>query len=327
MGVKKSNIEYINITKNLFNDIIIYAKNNDIKKMIIAGDFFEVRKHITIKCLSVAMEIGQLLSESFDDVYITIGNHDMELNSSMHPTSLSLFNKFNNIHIIDEPYQLENITLYPWLFNIDNLIDNTWDSDIVIGHFEMNGITLNACGTVSEGYNLKQSQFKDYKMVLSGHFHTPGEYGNITYLGSPFQTTFNDMGDQKGYYVLDTDDVTLEKIPFEKYPHHYIIKDTDKDTEMPLINGNIIKLVFTDDYGIEGNKKILDSIKDNNPYKIIVDYFRTDDSFTDEEGDVEIMNDRLEMLRGYYKKADLPSGIQYSILDKVVTKLYNEVME
>ena len=84
---------------------------------------------------------------------------------------------------------------------------------------------------------------------------------------------------------------------------------------------------FFKDHGTETNNELIDFIKSNNPYKLIITHsYNVDDSFTDNEMD-DIIDDKLELLKSYYDKSDLPESINIDFLKKITTKIYNEVIE
>ena len=47
--------------------------------------------------------------------------------------------------------------------------------------------------------------FKSFRKVRSGHIHLVQSNSNFTFVGSIFQMDRNDTGDQKGIFVIDTD--------------------------------------------------------------------------------------------------------------------------
>ena len=91
-----------------------YAKENNIKELVHLGDFFSNRKYISLNLIPVVYQIGDMLNNTFNNVYIIAGNHDIFYKDRMDVTSLLLFRFYKNIHVITEPYQLSPQTLlYP----------------------------------------------------------------------------------------------------------------------------------------------------------------------------------------------------------------------
>lgn len=318
LGIKKGNDLYLQIFQNLINEICEYSKKNEIKEIIILGDFFDTRKSLSLNVIDIALDSMNTLSDTFDNIYIIIGNHDTFLKSQLHPTSLSIFKKHNNVHIVDEPYELENILLLPWLFDIDVL--KTSNKDICMGHFDINGIEMNVSGFTQLSCKLNISDFKKFKKVFSGHYHISSKTNNIQYLGSPIQFTFNEINTKTGYYVFDNDTLKLKFIEFTEYPKHVII--TDEFIPDKSIQGNNIKLIFNKDYGVNDNTLIINNILNKNPNNLNILY-NIGNGMNKEVIDDDIkMLSKIDILHEYHKKSELNENISNKLLSKITDKIY-----
>ena len=78
------------------------------------------------------------------------------------------------------------------------------------GHFELNGFNYNK--TIVSKHGHEPEIFKNFDLVLSGHFHIKSSKDNIHYVGNPIQTTWNDYGVEKGFHIYDTYDGKLSFI-------------------------------------------------------------------------------------------------------------------
>ena len=56
------------------------------------------------------------------------------------------------------------------------------------------------------------SIFKDFDLVVSGHFHQSSRAGVIQYLGAPYQMTWADAGCARGFWILDTETLDMKFI-------------------------------------------------------------------------------------------------------------------
>jgi DNA repair exonuclease SbcCD nuclease subunit len=323
IGTKKSSKKYHDIVTNLFTQICEYAKANDIRYLIQGGDLFDNRKALTHSSIDCALGIASMLDETFEKVYFIVGNHDTASKDTMFPHSLMIFNEHTNIEVVDKPTTIDDILMLPWMFDIDN--DMT-DAKVCIGHFDINGAMMNSSGTVSRNHRLNFSDFSKYDITLSCHYHTPKLYQhNVLYIGSPYQLTFNDMNSNRGFVVLDTDkEEMVESILFHDYPHHYAY--TDKSEDLSDVPGNIIRLSFSDDYGIDGNKEIIQRFRELKPYSLRIKYYRLDEGMTDDKIDEQMLvKSKLDIINDYHNKADLPEGINKVLLDKVTMSIYKEL--
>jgi len=323
LGVKKGNDVYIQVFNNLIDDVCNTAQKSNIKNIIILGDFFDTRKSLSLKVINNALSAMDKLISVFDKVFLIVGNHDTYLKTQLDPTSLDIFKEYKSVLVIKEPIEVDNILMVPWLFDKDVL--NSTDAQVCIGHFDINGIEMNSSGFTPLFCKLEQSDFKQFNKVFSGHYHIPSLTGNIQYLGAPYQTTFNEINQILGYYVFNSESLKLDFIEFAEYPKHIIIEDTYEYTK-DEIEGNNVKLIFTNDYGVERNTQIIRNIQVYNPNNLSIVYHNVSNTMADgDDMDVELMS-KIDILHDYHKKSELPDGISQVILKKLTNKVYKETI-
>lgn len=326
IGLKKSSKKYHDVVIDLIRRICDYASHHDIPYLIQVGDLFDNRKALTHSSIECALKVGDMVSATFEESYFIVGNHDTSNKDTMFPHSLIIFNKHDNIEVIDKPFVTDDrVVMLPWLFDPDDMPDGYF----CIGHFDINGAMMNTSGTVSANHRLNFSHFKDYTMTLSGHYHTPGVYPhNVRYIGSPYQMTFNDMDSQRGFVVINTDipERQPQFIPFENYPKH--IQITEHTENMGNIKGNIVRMVFTNDYGIDENKRLIERVKECDPYSLTIKYSRLDEGMTEEVVSEEVVvQSKIDILKEFHNKSDLPEGINGVLLDRLSDTIYKEMKD
>ena len=71
---------------------------------------------------------------------------------------------------------------------------------------------------------------KSLTSPFSGHFHHKSDNGNVYYLPNPYQITWSDYKDPRGFHIFDTETRELEFIlnPYEIF--HKIYYDDEKTT-------------------------------------------------------------------------------------------------
>ncbi len=329
LGVKQGSPLYNDVNIKLFTQICEYAEEHYCEGIIHLGDFFDNRKSINIKVILKALQIIEMLTTTFTEVKLLVGNHDTIYKDDIHNTLLSMFERYQDEIIVDRPEKVfGDILLVPWLFNKE-ILKNDYKCDTLMGHFEMNGVAMNEAGSVMEGSSLSTGDFKNFKKVYSGHFHTPGKYGNIQYLGSPFHTSFSDVDGKRGFYAHDTDTQEMEFIEFDDYPKFRRIKDTDDPKEVAgLVPGNIVELIFTEDHGINGNLEIIERVKGWQPLTLAPKYVNINESMSQEdikEEDIEI-KDHLGILQEYFDQSEQPEHIKPLMLAKMAEAIYKETI-
>ncbi len=182
-----------------------------IKDLIFAGDWHHNRSEISVNTLQISADILDIFSE-FNLIAIT-GNHDIYYKHRTDVNSLSIFKNRKNVTVLEKYETLEafdrKISFCPW----NTATKDIEESDLIVGHFEIETFKMNTYKTCEEGVKVKDL-LKKSELVISGHFHTRHEKkfgaGTILYVGNPFQMDFGDAGNQKGYHILDLDTMEYE---------------------------------------------------------------------------------------------------------------------
>lgn len=189
-------------------------KGAGITSILHGGDFFDKRQYITIKTMERVKNVFcRLLREYGMTMYLIVGNHDVLYRNTNEANSPSnIFKGYPEVVVITEPTEIGNVLMVPWI-NKENYADsisrmNTTPAEYCLGHFEINGFEMHR-GQVCDG-GMDRALFDRFKLVMSGHFHTRSVSGNITYLGSPFELTWADYNDPKGFHFFDDESGELK---------------------------------------------------------------------------------------------------------------------
>jgi hypothetical protein len=117
--------------------------------------------------------------------------------------------------------------MLPWIcaenYDESMKIVKETESKLCMGHLEIDGFTMHR-GMVSEG-GLNREIFGKFDMVFSGHYHHKSSSDNIHYLGNPYELTWQDYADTRGFHLFDTDTYDLEFIPNTNLMFHRITYD------------------------------------------------------------------------------------------------------
>lgn len=221
------------------------------KTLIIAGDFFHNRTHITLTTL----QVGHLFLEKFQDceIYIIAGNHDSLYNDNPSINSLTPFKHRKNVHIVDKMETLDNITMCPWGTSVADITPN----DVVIGHWD--AVSFEVAGGKISTHGIKVADLMDRcKLGFSGHYHKPQQrkYGNKTfrYLGSTFQLNWGEANEIKYQYLVDLDALKTYKIENTVSPKFKRIKSTK---ELDEIDNNFVSCEIEDVESAESTISLL----------------------------------------------------------------------
>lgn len=197
---------------------------NGIKYVLILGDTFDRRKYVNFYALDRAKRM--FFDKLFDrgiKVYMLVGNHDTYYKNTNDVNSPDLLlEEYTNITVINQPTDIIvdgiDICMMPWICpeNYQESIDhlNATTADICMGHFEIAGFAMHRGMESHDG--LSKDIFKKFDVVFSGHYHTKSTGGNITYLGNPYELTWQDYNDPRGFHLFD---LSTRKLQFIRNPN------------------------------------------------------------------------------------------------------------
>lgn len=241
LGARGDSLDFLNYFNKFFEDILFpYIEVNKISNVILLGDLFDKRKTININTFHLSKEsFFDKLSSICKNVYIILGNHDVYFRQSLKVNSPSiLLESYKNFKVISEPSTItinrEKIDMIPWICdenkeNILEFIENS-SSKICMGHFEFSGFEMDK-GNVFMGGSIDKSLFQKYLVVLSGHFHHKSSDNHIYYLGTPYEITWADYDDLKGFHVID---LKTKNIEFIENPYSIFKKIVYDDVEQDI---------------------------------------------------------------------------------------------
>jgi len=317
LGIYNDSDEWLEIVKNIFVKIKQICEEEKIDTIVHGGDFFHNTRSINKKTLDYA---NYIVDDILSDIKLLtiIGNHDIFYKNKLKPNSLQIFKNTPTVQIIDKPTKIDNIYLIPWNTKIPD--DKT---EYCFGHFEINGFQMNDSFTCNKGMNV--SQFKNFKEVYSGHFHKKSANKNIVYLGAPYQQTFADELQEKGFYIWNNGElIFIRNIESPEF-HKIKVEDINED----LVNGNIVKLIFDSKYDTNETLKIIDKVKSMKPMQLSVDLSKSiqqKDETEQELVDTELLT-TFEIFKKYVDEIEIPKGIQKKTLLKMSEKIINEIVE
>src|SRR5579859_3287505 len=183
-----------------------------VKKIIHFGDLVDRRKFINFNILNtIRKDFIKPCQKRGISVDVIIGNHDAFFKNTNEINAVrELFSESKIIKVYEGPTEVDldglKVLYLPWI-NLENqeqstkLIETT-KAKVVMGHLELSGFYMYRGMKNDSGMDKKA--FKKFKQVFTGHYHTKSDDGKIFYLGSPYEITFADLKDPKGFHLYDT---------------------------------------------------------------------------------------------------------------------------
>ncbi len=239
-SLKHDSLAFTEHQTKFYNDVFIpYLRENDITDIIQTGDFFDTRKHLNIKairhCKDVFLDV--IKNEGFN-LTTYAGNHDLYFKDTNRLYSVQEViskEEYPTIRVIQDLVEDDNGLAYiPWINreNRDEFLewaDNT-NCETAFGHFEFAGFDF--MKGIENKHGLSSKSVKHIPLVISGHFHHKSRKGNVFYVGTPYEMTWNDYNDEKGFHILDTKTRECEFIKNPNVLYHKIFyndEETDYD--------------------------------------------------------------------------------------------------
>ena len=257
-GIRNSSQIMMNYQEQFYRDVFFpYLLENDIKKVIHLGDYYDNRQNINFKALKHnRMIFLEKLREYDIHMEIIPGNHDVFYKSTNDLSALNelLGHYMKEVMIVERPtvrqYGSLKMALIPWINNENEkatraFIDHA-KVDVVGAHLELQGFEMQRGVAAHDG--MDASVFNKFEMVLSGHYHTKSTQGNIHYLGTQMEFFWSDADDPKYFHVLDTETRELTPVhnPITLFERIYYDDTKVKDYEtmdLQHLDNKFVKIV------------------------------------------------------------------------------------
>ena len=342
-GARNDNTAFADYFGKFYTDIFFpYLKENNIDTIIHLGDIVDRRKYINYQTQAHMQKafIDPIIENNYT-MHVIIGNHDTyykntnEINSMQQLYGTTGYEKIkwydNNPAVIN--FDGCDIMLLPWLCsnNIEPFmkeVDKT-TAQVLFGHLELKGFEMYRGAINDHGFD--SSLFNKFDIVCSGHFHHKSTVGNINYLGSPYEITWSDFDDPRGFHIFDTDSRAIE---FVKNPYtmfNKIFYDDENQTMEYVVNQNYERLANSYVKVIIKNKTnpywfdmFMEKLEKVNPIHIQV---VEDHLNLDLESDDDIVSEAEDTMTILHKYIDnLEVNVNKTQLETTIKDLYSEAL-
>jgi len=324
-GIRKGSSVMLDWQLKAFNKSFQFFKNEKVTDIIILGDSFDHRITNTTLILDVFLnKVIIPLKEEFNNVYILVGNHDMFYTNTRNCNILSVLigERFDNVHIIDNIVRKDDILFVPWVCSKEDIKRITYESKkggVLIGHLEINGFKMTKNGKVCD-FGLKRSLFKNFDLVLSGHFHLKNNIGNINYLGTMLALNWGEYNSPHGINILKNNKLTFHDLEISMFDYLIFENRVYELEELDKYENKIVKIIIDKE---EINEELFENLLlklSNICYKYIKEHVNSQVSENIEENDLEVDNDDIKLVENYLDSNLIP------ILNKdVFLNLYSRI--
>lgn len=335
-GARNDSANFHDYYRKFYQNVLFpFMEKEGINVIIQLGDIFDRRKYVNFNSLHQAKEyFFDPLMEKGIKLYMPVGNHDCAFKNTNDVNSPRLLlSAYPNITVFDDDcgdieFDGTRFILVPWMNeeNQSKILTQMERSNarVCCGHFEISGFAMYE-GMEAE-HGLMSDIFNPFDLTLSGHYHHRSSKGNITYVGTPYELTWQDWGDTKGFHVLDTGSLNME---FIENPYRMFEKITYNNGAPAYdVDHKYVKVVVErkdDQYAYDN---FINRLLNSNLYDLKVIEGYTDASSLDED-DAISLEDTMAIVNRYvsaFSKNNANMGVDEDELQKLMRQLYVEAM-
>jgi predicted phosphodiesterase len=163
----------------------------------------------------VRTEVQAYWKECFDwrksQTVALVGNHDRPGDQAELSHAMQAHQHASGPVVADRPVSKDNILFMPYMFDGAAFEDE-------VAHYECNVLVCHQAfigGKMENGLTITREMDRaaadpaklPFKHIISGHIHTPMQFGNVTYVGSPrWRNNLSDANIDRHLWVMDFDD-------------------------------------------------------------------------------------------------------------------------
>ena len=315
-GARNDSIAFLDFYQKFYDNTFFPTLDaSGIDTVLVLGDTFDRRKYVNFYALDRAKKMFfDKLEERGITVYMLAGNHDTYFKNTNEVNSPDLLlAEYNNIEVIDEPKTINvngfEVCMLPWICpenytqSLDEIKNTT--STICMGHLEIAGFAMYRGMESHEGFSAET--FNKFDLVFSGHYHHRSNDRNIYYLGNPYELTWQDYNDPRGFHLFD---FTTRQLDFVENPYRMFerLEYTDKEVE-PIdldqleLKDKYIKLVVLEKTDFYKFDKFIQKLynKGCHEIKIVEDFSEFQEGEINEEINLE---DTVSVLSNYIESIE-----------------------
>lgn len=305
-----------------------------IKRILHLGDIMDRRKFVSYLTIKQFREhfIKPIIQRGIR-LDVVIGNHDTFYKNTNEVNCMEQLLdgiNYSEIYWYTKPTEIDlnglPLLLIPWVCpenvaETSEALKNT-TCTMVAGHLEFAGFEMYR-GSVSD-HGFSTEEYQKFDAVLTGHYHHKSSRGNVHYLGSPYEMTWSDYDDDRGFHIIDPEKKQLRYIknPLNLF-HKLFYDDSGKQSsyinefDVTKLRGCFVKLVVRNKtnpfwFDILANKLAKAGLAD---LQIVDDHMNVDLS----EDDVEALEDTQETIVKYASQSPYKDT---KALERLLSSLY-----
>jgi DNA repair exonuclease SbcCD nuclease subunit len=168
--------------------------------LIIAGDLHHTKAILRGECVSAIIDC---VKNATVPIKVLIGNHD-KIHEKSNEHALEFLRPY--VDLIDKPVQIDKdcgVGFIPYQSTNEDFLalrSMFTEGQIIVCHQGFKGAFMGEY--VKDDSSVNVEDVKNFR-IISGHYHRHQSLGTITYVGSPYTTSFSESSDgSKGHAIL-----------------------------------------------------------------------------------------------------------------------------
>ena len=335
-GARNDSIAFLDFFEKFYeNTLFPTIDSAGIDTVLILGDTFDRRKYINFYALDRAKKMFfDKLEERGIRVHMLAGNHDTYYKNTNEVNSPDLLLvEYGNIDVISKAETIvidgTSICMIPWICsdNYQETLDHIKNTkaEICMGHLEIAGFAMYRGMESHDG--LAKETFEKFDLVFSGHYHHRSSDQHIHYLGNPYELTWQDYNDPRGFHLFDLDTRELEFFcnPYRMFERiEYNDKDQEPiDLDLIELEKKYVKLIVVNKTDFYKFDKFIQKLynKGCHEIKIIEDMSEFQDGEINEEINLE---DTVSVLSNYIESIE--TDVDKEQIKTYMRTLYTEAI-
>jgi hypothetical protein len=353
-GIRNDSTQFHEYYKKFYSEVFFPTlEEHGIKDIIELGDIFDRRKYVNFDSLERCTDyfFGPIFRKGIN-LHCIVGNHDTYFKNTNavnaprlllgwmagkckscitgNPSELFIYQDASS----DIDFDGCKIMFMPWINsgNYDRAMDTIKNSnaDVVMGHLELRGFEMYKGATIDAG--LSHTLFEKFDMVMSGHFHHKSSKDNVHYLGSPYQMTWSDYNDDRGFHIFDTEtrELTYIKNPFIMF-HKVFFDDVEVDDipDFSHLKDTYVKVVVKNKNNPYVFDLFMDKLNSCEPVHVQVVEDNLNLDIGDESDFIDEAEDTMTIVKKYVEGLSRSlslSDTQSKNVSSMLNDLYQEVL-
>jgi len=341
-GVRNDSIEFLDYFEKFFDNILFpELKKRNIKRIIQLGDIVDRRKYISYITLRRMRKFFARCRDEGIFIDVIIGNHDTPYRNTNDINSMrELFSRIDGsedfVRFYSDPTEIDiddcKALILPWINSSNeeeslSMIKNT-KAQVAFGHLEIQGFEMYRGLPSYDG--MSPDVFDKFELVASGHYHHKSKRGNILYVGTPYEMTWSDWDDPRGFHIFDTDtrDMDFIRNPYRMFHKVFYDDLNNKGTidslDFKHLRSTYVKLVVINKNDPYFYDLFLGKIYEAGPLDVVIveDHKHMDQ--LDEEQLANEAEDTITILNKYIDNMEV--GVDKNELGTLLRSLYNEAI-